>query len=216
MMISIHLGDGDRGAARKAALEELARRFGLYWNGEPSIGRLITEIADGGIELETIPKITLESATIEQESNLGLQTAKGPLNYGYKVVVTLRRGTKVVAVDASCLVVTAEQTNDWCLKRCQAFVNRLSIGREYTPGEIKHLLDGWCTNRHFSKLDVLSPPNRKFLTEAEMLEHHAKTGEPGIKLSDRYYKAWIIDYNQWIEDHPELAMDYGLESISES
>ena len=52
MMISIHLGDDARGVARKAALEELAGRFGIYWNSEPSIGRLMLEIADGHIKLQ--------------------------------------------------------------------------------------------------------------------------------------------------------------------
>lgn len=52
MMISIHLGDDEKGAARKAALERLAQQFGVYWNGEPSIGRLIVEIAEGHIKLQ--------------------------------------------------------------------------------------------------------------------------------------------------------------------
>jgi len=54
MMISIHLGDDERGAARKAALERLAQQFGVYWNGEPSIGRLIVEIAEGHIKLQEV------------------------------------------------------------------------------------------------------------------------------------------------------------------
>lgn len=44
--INIHLGGGVEGKLRKQALEQLAVEAGHVWDGEPSIGRLITALAD--------------------------------------------------------------------------------------------------------------------------------------------------------------------------
>lgn len=44
--LTAHLGTGEQGAARKAALVALAERGGHMYNGEPSIGRWLCALAD--------------------------------------------------------------------------------------------------------------------------------------------------------------------------
>lgn len=46
IIISVHLGTGEEGTARKRALETLAADAGHYWNEEPSIGRWMIAQAD--------------------------------------------------------------------------------------------------------------------------------------------------------------------------
>lgn len=42
----IHLGKGEEGQRRKAALEKMASDDGCFWNGKPSIGRWLVALAD--------------------------------------------------------------------------------------------------------------------------------------------------------------------------
>ena len=44
--INIHLGKGIEGARRVQVLKALAAEAGYYWNGEPSIGRWLSAVAD--------------------------------------------------------------------------------------------------------------------------------------------------------------------------
>lgn len=53
-MISVDLGKGERGRTRLAALKRIAQEHGITWGNAPSVGRLITAIADGAIK--TIPQ----------------------------------------------------------------------------------------------------------------------------------------------------------------
>ena len=45
--VNVHLGKGADGARRLYALRSLAAQAGHYWNGEPSIGRWLSALADG-------------------------------------------------------------------------------------------------------------------------------------------------------------------------
>lgn len=42
----IHLGSGEQGRQRKAALEQIAANEGHVWGGKPSIGRWLVALAD--------------------------------------------------------------------------------------------------------------------------------------------------------------------------
>lgn len=44
--VNVHLGKGADGARRLYALRSLAGQAGYYWNGEPSIGRWLSALAD--------------------------------------------------------------------------------------------------------------------------------------------------------------------------
>ena len=44
--VNVHLGKGTDGARRLYALRSLAAQAGYYWNGEPSIGRWLSALAD--------------------------------------------------------------------------------------------------------------------------------------------------------------------------
>jgi len=54
--INIHLGKGVEGARRVQALKALAAGAGYYWNGEPSIGRWLSAVADKKEKLAQGPK----------------------------------------------------------------------------------------------------------------------------------------------------------------
>lgn len=69
----IHLGTGDAGRARKAALLALARKARHFYNGEPSIGRWLCALAD-------------EAGTKPEPSNLepgALEIVTGARERGY-------------------------------------------------------------------------------------------------------------------------------------
>lgn len=51
--ITAHLGTGDEGRARKAALRKLAERGKHFYNGVPSVGRMLVAMAD---EAESKPE----------------------------------------------------------------------------------------------------------------------------------------------------------------
>lgn len=42
----VHLGTGEVGRKRRAALEAMAEEAGYHWNGKPSIGRWLVSLAD--------------------------------------------------------------------------------------------------------------------------------------------------------------------------
>jgi hypothetical protein len=54
--ISVHLGKGREGARRAHALKILAAEAGHYWNGEPSIGRWLSSVADEKLGPDWVPK----------------------------------------------------------------------------------------------------------------------------------------------------------------
>jgi hypothetical protein len=53
--INVHLGKGRDGARRLYALKSLAVEAGYLWNGEPSIGRWLSAIADEKLDLGCKP-----------------------------------------------------------------------------------------------------------------------------------------------------------------
>lgn len=65
-----HLGSGEQGAARKAALEQLAAEAGCYYNGQPSIGKYLVKLAD-----ERILKMAQDKA-LQDAFNRGQQDAR--------------------------------------------------------------------------------------------------------------------------------------------
>lgn len=54
--INVHLGKGADGARRTYALKRLAAEAGHYWNGEPSIGRWLSALADERIGADWRPR----------------------------------------------------------------------------------------------------------------------------------------------------------------
>jgi hypothetical protein len=61
--ISIDLGSGEQGQQRYVALQEMARERGQMWNDQPSIGRLVKDIADEYIERSEMVTFILQTVS---------------------------------------------------------------------------------------------------------------------------------------------------------
>lgn len=87
----IHLGSGEQGEVRRQALERIALREGFVWDGKPSIGRWLINLADREIGKMSTSSVKVrgsewseaelhdgwgDEATAEQTAELGRQVVE--------------------------------------------------------------------------------------------------------------------------------------------
>lgn len=195
--------------ATRAKLDALTARYGTQAEAiAVAIDRMCKqEMAEMKKHLPRIEAVHAEVIPIKV-------TIKGfPL--GYSLRVTLRHAGKTVTVDAVNVLVTEQQSEDWCRQQCKNLQDVLTSAPYHTPGEIIRIIGG-LGYQALAALDIPVPPQRTNATEEEKLHYAQRTGKGGIYLANELYQNWVRAYNQWIEEYSDLAMDYGLTPQNET
>lgn len=218
----IDLGKGERGERRRAALEQLAHVASCYHGGNPSIGRWLCKQADMRIEAQRglrdrLPIIQIVDARVVRRDDLNVSYINNTvLNIGYETVATLQYDNKQVEVKTIGALDIGKQTISCCLRICENKKAELLKMKSGTPGEIRQAAPGLDGLNALSEFGIPLPPTQRRPTRAEQIEFRKRTGKGYIYLQNEIYTEWATEYNQWIIDNPDLAMDYNCQVQNEN
>lgn len=153
-----------------------------------------------------LPALTITGAQIVHHDDLTIETALATIKHGYSLAVTLQFDGQNITIETLNLLVTGDQTSDWCITQCERLAAKFTQN-SYTPGEIMRLLH--CGHQPLVDLGIPVPPSKRFSARTEQVEYHERTGNAMIYLENELHREWAIAYNAWIKANPELAADYG-------
>ena len=147
--------------------------------------------------------IRVVSASIEELHNLGI----GQFNDGFSVCVTVESNGITTSYKAVNLLVTERQNPVWCAEQCQIFIDNLppnfTVGEGYWNYEVRFDL--------LKRFGIPTPPPQPNFPGIEQAHaHFQSTGERGYEWYNQMYSEWAVQFNQWMDQHAELAAEYGL------